>query len=81
MTQEMRPDALKNCSLQTRGVILNFALEYAKDLNRGRSGAKLTGFIIQMEQMEMTEEMGEKLELFKQKLMFKMSQSPTTFQP
>jgi hypothetical protein len=60
---------------------LNFALEYARYLDKGKSSAKLTGFIIQMEQMEMTEEMRGKLELFKQKLLFKMSQSPTTFQP
>ena len=76
MPFEMQPDTLENCSLQTRGVILNFALEYAKDLNKGRSSAKLTGFIIKMGQMEMTEEMGEKLELLKQKLSFKMFQSP-----
>ncbi len=75
MPQEMEPDIIENCSLQTRGVILNFALEYAENLNKGRSSAKLTGFIMQMGEMDMTEDMRTKLDLFKQKVSFKISQS------
>ena len=73
MPQEMQPDPLKNYSLQTRSVMLNFALEYAEHLNKGRSGAKLTEFIMHIGAMEMTENMREKLDLLKQNVSFKRS--------
>lgn len=69
--QEMQQDVLKYCSLQTRGVMLNFALQYVEKLKRSRSRTKLPGFITQMSEMEMTEDMREKLDLFKQKMSFR----------
>ena len=68
--EEMGHDIAK-FSLQTRSVMLDFALEHAEKLRKSHYSVRLSDFIIQMDTMEMTEDMREKLDLLKEKVSFK----------
>lgn len=70
MPHEMNRD-LKHFSLQTRSVMLDFALEYREKLGRSKNNAQLTDFILGMDEMETTEDIAHKLGLLKQKASFK----------
>ena len=70
---EMKQDIVGNLSLQTRSVMLNFALEYAEKLIKSNYSVRLSDFIIQMDAMEMTKDMREKLAILKQKVSFTRS--------
>ena len=67
--EEMGHDIAK-FSLQTRSVMLDFALEHAEKLRKSHYSVRLSDFIIQMDAMEMTEDMQEKLGSLKEKVSF-----------
>ena len=88
--KEMKANLIGYYSLETVDIMLDYSLDQAEQLLKSRSSSGLAEFISHIDtvlsqedvsdpQRMIKKRMGEKLELLKQKLNFKMSQSPTTF--